>query len=195
MRSRTLRAPSAHPSIWRLSATAGKMPVSRTRFGEHGRTKWLNENRSTSTASRSRSRSMTRKCRCSMRCATISRCTGRASAAGSAQCGACTVHVDGKAVRSCVTPLSSLTAGQKVVTLEGLGTPQKPHPVQQRLHRRAGRAVRLLHQRHDHGIGRVPGRQQEAERGADQAGAGQQPVPLRNPCPHRQGGQARGHVA
>jgi nicotinate dehydrogenase subunit A len=40
------------------------------------------------------------------------------------------VHVDGKAVRSCVTPLSSLKAGQKVVTLEGLGTPQKPHPVQ-----------------------------------------------------------------
>src|SRR6266446_2419264 len=49
---------------------------------------------------------------------------------GLEQCGACTVHVDGKAVRSCVAPLSSLKAGQKVVTLEGLGTPQKPHPVQ-----------------------------------------------------------------
>jgi nicotinate dehydrogenase subunit A len=49
---------------------------------------------------------------------------------GLAQCGTCTVHIDGKAVRSCVTPLSSLTARQKVVTLEGLGTPQKPHPVQ-----------------------------------------------------------------
>jgi nicotinate dehydrogenase subunit A len=49
---------------------------------------------------------------------------------GLGQCGACTVHVDGKAVRSCVTPLSQVTARQKVVTLEGLGSPQKLHPVQ-----------------------------------------------------------------
>jgi nicotinate dehydrogenase subunit A len=49
---------------------------------------------------------------------------------GLAQCGACTVHIDGKAVRSCVTPLSKVTDQQKVVTLEGLGTPEKPHPVQ-----------------------------------------------------------------
>jgi nicotinate dehydrogenase subunit A len=48
---------------------------------------------------------------------------------GLAQCGACTVHVNGQAVRSCSFPVAK-AAGTKVVTLEGLGTPQKPHPVQ-----------------------------------------------------------------
>jgi len=49
---------------------------------------------------------------------------------GLGQCGACTVHIDGKAVRSCVTPLSTLNAGNRVVTLEGLGSPQNLHPLQ-----------------------------------------------------------------
>ena len=48
---------------------------------------------------------------------------------GLAQCGACTVHVNGEPVRSCATPVSAV-AGAKVVTLEGLGTVEKPHPVQ-----------------------------------------------------------------
>ena len=48
---------------------------------------------------------------------------------GLAQCGACTVHVDGQAVRSCVTPVSAV-GNSKVVTLAGLGTPEKPHPIQ-----------------------------------------------------------------
>jgi aerobic-type carbon monoxide dehydrogenase small subunit (CoxS/CutS family) len=48
---------------------------------------------------------------------------------GLAQCGACTVHVDGVPTRSCVTPLSSIT-GQKITTLAGLGTPDHPHALQ-----------------------------------------------------------------
>lgn len=48
---------------------------------------------------------------------------------GLAQCGACTVHVNGEATRSCVTPVDSVK-GAKIVTLAGLGTPEKPHPVQ-----------------------------------------------------------------
>jgi nicotinate dehydrogenase subunit A len=48
---------------------------------------------------------------------------------GLAQCGACTVHLDGKPVHSCVTPVSSVGDG-KVVTMAGLGTPAKPHPLQ-----------------------------------------------------------------
>ena len=49
---------------------------------------------------------------------------------GLAQCGACTVHYDGEALRSCVMPVSA-AAGARIVTLEGLGTPEKPHPLQQ----------------------------------------------------------------
>jgi aerobic-type carbon monoxide dehydrogenase small subunit (CoxS/CutS family) len=48
---------------------------------------------------------------------------------GLAQCGACTVIVNGAATRSCVIPLSAV-AGAAVRTLDGLGTPDKPHPVQ-----------------------------------------------------------------
>jgi nicotinate dehydrogenase subunit A len=49
---------------------------------------------------------------------------------GLGQCGACTVHLDGNAVRSCVLPIASV-AGRNIVTLEGLGTPDNPHPLQQ----------------------------------------------------------------
>jgi nicotinate dehydrogenase subunit A len=48
---------------------------------------------------------------------------------GLAQCAACTVLVDGKPNRSCVTPLKAV-AGKEVITLEGLGAPEKPHVLQ-----------------------------------------------------------------
>jgi len=54
--------------------------------------------------------------------------TGTKYGCGEGQCGACTVHVDGAAIRSCVTPVSSV-ARQKVTTIEGL-SPDGRHPVQ-----------------------------------------------------------------
>src|SRR3954469_2280312 len=47
---------------------------------------------------------------------------------GLAQCGACTVHLNGEAVRSCVMPLANVQ-GKTVTTLKGLGSPDKPHPL------------------------------------------------------------------
>lgn len=49
---------------------------------------------------------------------------------GLAQCGACTVHLDGAAIRSCVTPVSAAD-GKQVTTLAGIGNPEHPHPIQQ----------------------------------------------------------------
>ena len=48
---------------------------------------------------------------------------------GLGQCGACTVIVKGQAIRSCITPVS-MVAGSEITTLEGLGTVEKPHPLQ-----------------------------------------------------------------
>jgi nicotinate dehydrogenase subunit A len=55
--------------------------------------------------------------------------TGAKFGCGLAQCGACTVHVDGQTVRSCSTPVSA-AVGRQVTTIEGLGSPGQPDPVQ-----------------------------------------------------------------
>ena len=55
--------------------------------------------------------------------------TGTKFGCGVAACGACTVKVDGLAVRSCVTPASSVV-GKRIQTIEALGTPAKPHALQ-----------------------------------------------------------------
>ena len=56
--------------------------------------------------------------------------TGTKYGCGVAQCGACTVHIDGVATRSCAMPVNAMTPDQKIVTIEALGA-EKPHPVQQ----------------------------------------------------------------
>jgi len=55
--------------------------------------------------------------------------TGTKYGCGIAACGACTVHIDGQAVRSCALPLSAVTPEQKIVTIEGL-SPTGMHPIQ-----------------------------------------------------------------
>jgi isoquinoline 1-oxidoreductase alpha subunit len=55
--------------------------------------------------------------------------TGTKYGCGVAVCGACTVQVDGQAIRSCITPVSALDENQKIVTIEGL-SPDGNHPIQ-----------------------------------------------------------------
>jgi len=56
--------------------------------------------------------------------------TGTKYGCGVAQCGACTVHVDGQAIRACAVPVSAFTEAQKIVTIEGLAPEGVPHPLQ-----------------------------------------------------------------
>jgi len=57
--------------------------------------------------------------------------TGTRYGCGIAQCGSCTVHIDGAPVRSCSMPIGSITAGAKITTIEGLAQDGKLHTVQQ----------------------------------------------------------------
>ena len=76
--------------------------------------------------------------------------TGSKYGCGVAQCGACTVHIDGAPVRSCAMPVGALNATQKIVTIEGLST-DGSHPDPESLAGDGCAAVRLLPVRHDHG--------------------------------------------
>jgi len=56
--------------------------------------------------------------------------TGTKYGCGIAQCGACTVHINGEPVRSCVRPVSSIEPGDKITTIEGLSADGASHPLQ-----------------------------------------------------------------
>ena len=60
----------------------------------------------------------------------VAHLTGTKFGCGMAQCGACTVHIDGAPLRSCITPATAVAHGQKILTIEGLST-DGSHPVQQ----------------------------------------------------------------
>ena len=80
---------------------------------------------------------------------------------GLAQCGACTVHLGGQAIRSCVTPVAAAT-DKPITTLGGSRHAREASSAADGVHRGSGRAVRLLHERDDHGgiVLHEPGRDQ-----------------------------------
>ena len=98
---------------------------------------------------------------------------------GFAQCGACTVVVEGKAVRSCVT-LLSVVAGKGITTIEGLGTVAQAASFAAGVHGRAGGAMRILRERHDHDRQNPARQESQANRSADQESARGELLPLRD---------------
>ena len=88
--------------------------------------------------------------------------TGTKFGCGAGLCGACTVHLDGAAVRSCSTPVSQ-AAGKSVITIEGLSS-NGQHPLAAGVDRRRSSAVRLLPDRADHGRRRAAGEDPAAHR-------------------------------
>ena len=85
--------------------------------------------------------------------------TGTKKGCDHGQCGACTVIVDGRRINSCLT-LAVMHEGDSITTIEGLGTPDKLHPMQAAFVKHDGYPVRLLHARPDLLGGRGAGRDQ-----------------------------------
>ncbi len=111
--------------------------------------------------------------------------TGTHVGCDTSQCGACVVHVDGKAVKSCTT-LAVACEGADVTTIEGLAKNGKLHPMQEAFREHHGLAMRLLHAGHDHVGGRYRQAQgQEARRGHDPPRARRQYLPLHRLSEHR----------
>jgi hypothetical protein len=115
--------------------------------------------------------------------------TGTKYGCGSGLCGACTVHIDGKAVRSCQTQMSSV-GGKKVTTIEGL-SPNSSHALQKAWIVGAGAAMRLLPVRSDHAGGGTAGEEQKADAQADHRPHGRQHLSLRHLSAHRSRHRAR----
>jgi len=119
--------------------------------------------------------------------------TGTKYGCGAGLCGACTVHVDGQAVRSCVTRAGDVEA-KRITTIEGLFRSERRRAAAGAagVDRSVGFPVRLLPTRTDHDGGGVPRRQPQPERRGHQAGDEWEPLPLRHVSPHSARGAARG---
>jgi len=110
---------------------------------------------------------------------------------GLGQCGACTVIIDGKATRSCITPVSTL-GSKAVTTLEGLGSIRQPHRIQKAfIDAQAAQCGYCINGMIIDGQG-VSGPQSTAEPRRCTPCACRQPVPLWHSPAHCRGGDARG---
>ena len=89
--------------------------------------------------------------------------TGTKYGCGIAQCGACTVHIDGVAMRSCCVPVSD-AVGKQITTIEGLAQNGILHTRAESLARTRRAAMRLLPERHDHGGGGASEGEAKADR-------------------------------
>ena len=120
------------------------------------------------------------------------RLTGTHVGCDTSQCGACVVHIDGKAVKSCTT-FAWQVQGANITTIEGLAEPNGPlHPMQEAFREHHGAAMRLLHAGHDHvgdryrvAQGQRPRRQDHPPRARGQH------LPLHRLPQHRQGDRGR----
>ena len=112
---------------------------------------------------------------------------------GLGQCGACTVYIDGKVARSCLTTVKQ-AAGREVTTIESLGTPERRAGG---VHRGAGRAVRILHQRNGDGRDGAAEDESTSDCRTGEEGTGRESLPLRDAYPNRERGDAsvQGHRA
>ena len=111
---------------------------------------------------------------------------------GLGQCGACTVIINGAAVRSCITPVSAVKG--EITTLEGLAEERHAASAAAGLDRRAGAAVRLLPERADHDRQGAARPQSESDRRQIREGMDRRAVPLHDVLPHPGRHQARREV-
>ena len=119
--------------------------------------------------------------------------TGTKFGCGIAQCGACTVHIDGQAAESCSIPASAVV-GKTITTIEGLGANGRTHPVQTRVDRSGRAPVRLLPVGPDHGGGGAAGRAPRSDGSGNRRCDVGQSVPLRNVPADQAGNPPRGRA-
>ena len=120
------------------------------------------------------------------------RLTGTHVGCDTSQCGACVVHVNGKAVKSC-TVLAVQLEGADVLTIEGLAPPDGPlHPMQEAFRENHGLQCGYCTPGHDHDRGRYGAPQgPRTRRPHHPRGAGRQHLPLHRLSQHRQGDRRR----